>query len=490
VTPQSLDAGHRGVRALLGKGSVYTLATAGQAATGLLVLPFLTRLLDPTAYGVVASATVVLQLVGLAAALGLPGVMMLEWFESDEGPNRARRLAVTTVLGALLVAGLLDLTGPWWSQLFAGLGYDTPLRLAVWATVPLAAVGAAQGLLRSAGRAGTYVGVTLAATLVAQASGLLVMVVTERTPSAYFAGLVAALVVAGVIGLVAAGVRSLRPADLALTRRSLATALPTVPHSVALFALFAVDRIMVERYDGLAGAGRYQLAYLIGAAGLSLVAAVNNAWSPIILGTPEGERWEALASTSLTLTRLAVAIALATALAAPMLLSFAAPSSYDTEALARVCTIVAASLFPYLWYLSNVHVVLFHRRTTLLAVTTPTAVVANVALNVLLIPPYGLTGAAIASFLGYGVLSVLVLLGASRMQHVPWRVREMLVAWTVGVVGLAVVWTMPAAGAAWIVLRAVTCVGAGIAVLVIARRAVVEERALESTASASRAGSA
>ena len=468
-----------GVRELLGRGSVYTLATAAQAMAGLLVVPVVTRLLDPAEYGVVASAMVVLQLLGLAAALGLPGVIMLEWFDGADGPTRARRLAVTTVLGAVLVAALVDLTGPWWSTLFSGLGYDAPLRLAVWSAVPLAAVGASQGLLRSARRAGTFVAVTLAATLGAQLLALAAMLVVGATPTAYFGGLFVGLSTAGLAGLLLGGVRSPRPADLRVTRRSLGTGMPTVPHSIALFALFAVDRVMVERYDGLAAAGRYQLAYLVGAVGLSLVAAVNNAWSPIILSAQSDARWRALAQTSKALTRLAVPIVAGTALAAPILLGVAAPSSYDTAALSDVTVLVAASLLPYVLYLSNVHVVFFHRRTNVLAVATPVAATANVALNVLLIPAWGLAGAAVASVLGYLLLAGFVALAARRLAAVPWAAADRWWCWLAGAAAVSVALVLPTEGGPWLVLRGLGTVLAGAAVLVVGRAALREERSLE-----------
>jgi O-antigen/teichoic acid export membrane protein len=327
------------------------------------------------------------------------------------------------------------------------------------------------------------------ATLVAQLVGIGAMLATRATPTVYLGGVVLGLLLAGIVGIVAGGVRSPRPAGMALTKRSLATALPTVPHSLALFGLFAVDRVMVERYEGLSGAGRYQLAYLVGAAGLSLLAAVNNAWSPIILGAPADRRWPALADTARTLTQLAVPVVLGIALAAPALLALAAPATYDVAALTDVTVLVAASLFPYLWYLSNVHVVFFHRRTLLLAVITPTAMLANVILNVWLVPAYGLEGAAVATVLGYTVLAVLVFLVASRLERVPWRWRQTVLAWGIGAVGLSVVGGLSHAGAAWIVARLVAVAGCVAAVLVLGRRAVVAERSLEEAEEDEPAGS-
>jgi O-antigen/teichoic acid export membrane protein len=461
---------------LFGHGAAYTLASAAQVVSGLVVLPIVTRLLAPEAYGVVATAVVVLQLLGLVAALGLPAVIVLECFEPDGGMEKARRLATTAVLGAILVALCAELTGPVWSQVFGGVDYGTPLRLAVWGTVPLAALGAAQGILRAEGRPIPYVGATVVATLGGQLLGLLALVVAEDTPTAYLAGVVVGSCAGATWALHRAQVHPLRIADLRTTRRGLGVALPTVPHSMSLFLLFAVDRIMVERYDGLTEVARYQVAYLVGAAGMSLFAAVNNAWAPVVLASPAPQRWDVLAKTSRTLTRMAALVVGATALAAPILLRVAAPPSYDPGALADVATLVAASVLPYVLYISCVHVVFAERQTRWLAVTTPVAAVVNVLLNVVLVPAFGLAGAAAASLLSYGVLAVMTWAVSRSIVHVAWDLRDRIRAWAGGGLIVVVALVLPTDGASWLILRGVAATALGLSVLALAVATVRAER--------------
>jgi O-antigen/teichoic acid export membrane protein len=110
------------VRALFARGSIYTAATVLQLSGALLLLPAITRVLSPREYGVVAVAVIVQQLLGFLAGLGLSGVITRDYFREERGPEVARRLVSTTLLPAVVVVLIADLTGPEWSEVFSGVG--------------------------------------------------------------------------------------------------------------------------------------------------------------------------------------------------------------------------------------------------------------------------------------------------------------------------------------------------------------------------------
>jgi O-antigen/teichoic acid export membrane protein len=412
----------RSRRELFGRGSVYTLASALQAGSLLLVLPLATRLLSPSEFGVVATASVLQQLLGLAAALGLPSVVMLEYFAAPDGigADRARRLVGATLMGAVVVVTVVDLAGPWWTRLFADLDYGPSLRLAVWSAVPLAVVAACLSVLRSARRAGWYVGVAGLATAGGQLTGLALSAIWSPTAESYLLGVLLGATAGAGLGLVVGGIAIPRGVDLPHVRASLRTALPIVPHSLSMFALLAVDRLVIERTLGLEAAGRYQVAYLIGAAGLSLLAAVNNAWSPLVYGAPDDRRWKTLADTTRDLEACVPAVVAVLALGAPLALGVAAPSAYGPADLARVTALVAAATLPFLWYLASGHVLLFTRQTASLARITPLVAMGAVIAGLLLVPRGGLLTAAAITVGSYAVLAGSVRRRAAALAAVPW----------------------------------------------------------------------
>lgn len=431
-------------RVLFGRGAVYTVATALQAGVLVFVLPLATRLLTPEAFGAVATASVVLQLLGIAATLGIPSVLMLEYFSSDDGPRRARRLVGATSLGALLVVGTAEVSHPLWARAFAEIEYAGALRLAVWAAAAMAVITAVQGVLRSMDRPGLYVLVTGMASLGGHGLGLALLVGVDRSATAYLAGVLLGTAAGAVTGFVVVGAQLPRWSDRDLVRQALATGVPVVPHSLSMFALLAIDRVVIERMLGLSDAGRYQVAYLIGASGLSLVSALNNAWSLIVFSARDEDRWPLLVQTTRDLERVVVAFVVGVALLSPAALVLAAPGDYDTSALVPVVAVTATTTLPFLWYLSSVHVVLFFRRTFVLAVTTPTVAAFNVVVNVVLLPVLGLVAAAVATVVSYGLLAWRVRRAADRCAAIPWDRRASLRMTTGVVAGTAVALLLPA----------------------------------------------
>jgi O-antigen/teichoic acid export membrane protein len=407
-------------RELLGRGSVYTVASAVQAASTLLVLPIVTRLLGAEEFGVVAAGVVVTQLLALLAGVGLSSSILLEYFDERAGLAGARRLVGASFVVAIGVVLVAELTGPLWSRGFGELNYGVELRFAVWTAVPLAVLAGSQALLRAQGRPVAYVVATVAATAGGHGLGALAIAVSDGGAGAYLGGLLAGSVAGALVALVAGGVGVPTLADRDLIARSVRLGLALVPHALAMYAVLAVDRLVIEGTLGLEAAGRYQVAYLLGGAGLSLLGAVNNAWAPMVLGADDDRRWAVLAGTTRLLEGLVPTAVAVVALGAPVLLTLAAPSDYDLADLTRVTAVVAGSALPYLWYLSRAHILMFHRDAGTLARTTPMAVVLVVVANLIVLEPTGLIGAAVVTLASYGFLAWRVQVRSTRHARPPW----------------------------------------------------------------------
>src|SRR6185436_20878053 len=102
--PPPVASTHAALRRLFGSGSVYSLALALQLSAALLVVPIVTRLLSVSDYGTVAAAMVVMTIVSIVGAAGLPEAASRTWFREGGGPADAHRLVVGTAAVALVVA--------------------------------------------------------------------------------------------------------------------------------------------------------------------------------------------------------------------------------------------------------------------------------------------------------------------------------------------------------------------------------------------------
>jgi O-antigen/teichoic acid export membrane protein len=240
-------------------------------------------------------------------------------------------------------------------------------------------------------------------------------------------------------------------------RDALAIGTPTLPQSLAFYALWAGDRAIVQRVSGLAAAGRYQAAYPIGGLGILLVSALNNAWGPMIYGARDEERWPLLADTAHAVYRFAALLAGALALGAPLALLAVVPASYGRHELSQVSALVALAAVPYVGAVANLHVLYWRRRTRPLAWTAVIAAASNLALTAAFLPPFGLRGAALATIVSYSLHALLLRDRARRLARVPFRrwsaAQSLLLA--AALVGLALV--LPEGGA-WLAVRGLAAI--------------------------------
>lgn len=431
------DDGHRNapsahapaaaIRRLVGRGSVYTLGMALQMLTAFLVVPVVTRLLTPASYGRVAAGLVLLTLLAFVGGAGLPDAATRVFFTSPDGPRDARRLTLAVAMIAFALALILELTGPLWAPAF-GAGYGAVLQLAVWGGAVGAVNFGLQMVLRAEERAWAFLAMTLIGTIGGQAAGL-VLTATTHSSTGYLAGVVGGAVVAAAAGLAMTSTLRAGLPRLRDVRSGLALGLPIVPHGLAVYAVAAADRIVIAAILGLAATGRYQVAYAVGGAGVSLITALNQAWLPVVLGTPERDRWDVLTATSRVVNLIGAVIAGALALLAPLALVIAAPASYGRGALVPVAAIVAFSAVPYATSGTYFQIVFACGRTGVMALAAPTAAVINIALNLALLRLIGLTGAAIATVAAYAVLPAVVWLRARHLVSLRQADRDAVLAW-------------------------------------------------------------
>ena len=109
-------------------------------------------------------------------------------------------------------------------------------------------------------------------------------------------------------------------------------------------------------------------------------------------------------------------------------------------------------------YLSHAHAIIWHGRTIALAFATPTAAVVNILLCLLLIPPLGLEGAALATVIGYCVLALLTLPVARRLTGLALPGRTALLSALGASAAVGVSLLLPVDGV-WLVPRTVVAVG-------------------------------
>jgi O-antigen/teichoic acid export membrane protein len=401
------DAVTDALRGLFGRDTTYLLVWALQLIVAAAATPVITRVLGAPEFGRVAAANAVMQILFILAGLGLRTAIQ-RWYAADEGPAAAARLLALTVVVSTLVTVVADLTGPVWSPYLGFDDYGGALRLAVfWAGIS-AVTNASLALLRSQDRLLAFSTVSLIQSVLAEAASLVLVMLVSRTAATYVGGQLLMQITAAVLALALAPPKLLRRTDRTLVTAALRYALPLVPAVLCTFVLATSDRLIVQSFLGETAVARYQIAYNVGAMPILLLGVLSNTWMPRIfaLGVPE-ERAGVLVASRDALNRLVVPVVIGLCLGVPLLLRIWAPPEYGPDTLLLVTTVVVVSAIPYTIGLSHTRTLLAEGRTVAIAVSNAVAAVANVGLNLILVPRYGLVGAAAATLVAYVTLQAM-----------------------------------------------------------------------------------
>jgi O-antigen/teichoic acid export membrane protein len=371
----------------------------------------------------VTLATTLMLLLATVAPLGLPEAVLRFYYDEKHGEAGARSLIASSAfvaLGITVAAAALVLIAAGF-----GLGDTEELLFGCALALPTAVYGSCMALLRAQERSGAFVAVALTASIGAQVLAI-VGVIVRPVPAAYLVGVMVAVTVATLAGLVLTRSIRIRPASRATLRAALAYALPTVPYTASIFALAFADRFVVGAIDGTAAVGQYQVAFAFGFIGVVLVQSLQLAWVPMTFGAAEDSRWTTLADLARTVTRLAAFCAAFLALTAQPVLSVLVPGDYDTDLLAEVAAIASLATVGWALFMSRTQVLLWTKTTRPLAWIAPGAVVFNLALVAVLLPPFGLQGAAAATAVAVVAQAALIGRAARGVAPVVWHRRAEL----------------------------------------------------------------
>lgn len=213
---------------------------------------------------------------------------------------------------------------------------------------------------------------------------------------------------------------------------SLAFGLPEIPVRMASWALKLADRLILQAYLPLSVVGLYSVGYTLGGAVFDLIASsVNSAILPFfyLTATQESEQASRRIFADIAAYNAALLgfLGLGTILFAREAIVILTTSKYQ-EAETVVPLVAWASIFQALAHIPN-RAIYLAKRTALLPVVLIAPVAMNIGLNFLLIPRYGIMGAAWATLAAYPVLFGLTLMVAQRVYPISydyWRMAKPL----------------------------------------------------------------
>jgi O-antigen/teichoic acid export membrane protein len=425
----------------LGKHSaIYGLGGLVSRILAVLLLPLYTRYLSPSDYGKVETLIALTTVLGILLRLGITSAFFRFYFDSaDEGHRLlVLRTSFWFTMGMATLGLVLGVAfSSWISDLLFGSTGSADLVAAsfvgLWAGMNWDQM---TSLFRVEERSVAFVSATIANILVTVGSTLVLVVVLDKGPLGVIIGnFIGTLTVYFVLLAYRREQLGLQ-FDRGLLREMNRFGIPLVPTAVFLWVTNFSDRFFLVKLTDTGQVGLYSVGVRIASAMVLLLTAFRTAWPAFAYSIDdEGEARRTYAFVLTYLVLMTTWVATALALLSPWLVEWLAAPAFSSAS--RVVGPLAFAAVAFGGYIVVAIGVGRARRTQFNWVVTGAAAAVNASLNLILIPPYGMMGAAVATVAAYATMFAGMSWWAQRLYPVPYQWRRVVTAALAGI-GLTV----------------------------------------------------
>jgi O-antigen/teichoic acid export membrane protein len=406
---------------------IYGLGGLVSRVLAVLLLPLYTRYLSPAEYGAVETLVAMTAVLAILLRAGISSAFFRFYFDSTDEAHRVRvvrtsfwfTLATST---AGLVAGAA-LAEPISNALFGTDERTWLVRaafVALWAQMNYDQL---TSLFRVEERSVSFVLATLANILITVGATIGFVVALRWGATGVVVGNFTGTLCVYAVLLACRRYQLGLEFSRDLLREMNRFGWPLVPSALFLWATNFSDRLFLVKLDGADEVGLYSIGVRVASALVLLLTAFRLAW-PAFAYSIEDDT-QARRTYGFVLTYLVFAaswLALALSLCSPWIVHLLTTSEFYSAS--RVVAPLAFAAVAFAGYIVMAIGVGRSRRTQFNWVVTGAAAVVNVALNLILIPPYGMMGAAIATVAAYATMFLGMTWWSQRIYPVPYQWRR------------------------------------------------------------------
>jgi O-antigen/teichoic acid export membrane protein len=413
--------------------AIYGISTVVGRFLSFLLVPFYTNVLRTTdEFGIVATVYAYIAFLNVVYGFGMEGAYFRYASSLEVGDNRQNFSTpfLSLVLTSLLFSCVLHLFSSQMAQLIGiGAGYGKVVRYAAWILFFDAASVIPFASLRLEGRAKLFATVRLLS-IVSNLLLNIVLLVEFRlgVEGIFLSGLISSGLTFGLLLPVIARQFRFEIHPL-LYRQLLRFGLPLIPAALSGIAIQVIDRPILKALTNDSVVGIYQANYRLGIFMMLVVSMFEYAWRPFFLTTAKEADAKEVFSRVMTYFLLgATFIFLVVSffigdLVRIRIVGYHLIREQYWTGLAIVPVILLAYVFTGVSTIlaAGVHI---EKKTYLLPYTTGAGALVNIGANYLLIPPFGMLGAAFATLLSYAVMAGLLYSIVQRFYRVVYEIRR------------------------------------------------------------------
>lgn len=417
------------VRRLFSQSLIYGAGDAATRVASILLLPVYTRILTPEDYGKLAIVTMISTVVGLIVDSGQRSAFFRFYFQSDNAQSRSK-LTGTVFIYLLVFSGIIIL------PLIFFIDQGVFLQIIDIALIPLIQIALIGtffdvgstipfAIFRAEQRATNYAVLSVLRFIISVILNILVVVVLRwGVVGVIYANLLTSIIFFVICTWMTLPIISWS-LNLKLLNKLLRFGLPLVPANLAGWILTLSDRFFLEKYTDIGQVGIYAVGYSIASIVNMVMGWFNTAVVPYYFSISLNSDAKIIYARTLTyaitlFTMIGLSISIFSREAVFLL---ASPSYFNSARI--VPFIVLAYLFFELNYLISFGLDITGK-TGYYPFIMGAAAILNLLLNFVLIPKFGMMGAAFATVLSYALLPIIEFIVVRKLYPVTYEWKRLI----------------------------------------------------------------
>lgn len=409
-TIKKLFGKYRAMSVAAKAAGAYILASLFTKGLGILTTPIFTRIMSEYEIGEFNTFSSWHSLIGTVATLSLAsGVFMLAMFEFKEERDAYSSAMLGLSFISSAVAGLIYVINPpFWNKVLTLNTAEVIILLLSFVLIPATEYRMVR--LKFEYRYKALVAISLTNAILGTGLSLGAVLVCkyfnfENLAIPRIAGLYAVLCTMGLANGIFIIVKGKKLFNKRFWKFALIHNTPIIPNTLANHVLETSDRLMITNMINKGATGIYSTLYTASMIPLIVISAVNVNILPFNFEKLKNNEEHKIAAVVSPILFVIACVCLLLSLVAPEVVRILAPEKYYSAI--YIMPPVACGMF--FTALSNLfgNILLYHKKTYLIMISTITAAASNVALNYVCIQQFGYFAAAYTTLASYIILAAM-----------------------------------------------------------------------------------
>ncbi len=406
-------------------------------ALNFILLPILTRLFEPTDYGIIDISTTIIQILGIIFGFGMTTAVSFYYYFHEN--NIERKITVSTALYFLLSINLIVfallffISTPLSTLLYKTSSNSQIIKITIIIGYCIVLQTFFSHLIRITRKASLYVlnSIIKAALQI----GIILIMVTALGFGlhGYFYGYLISAILSVVIVLNF----TIKHFSFKFSKARLIELLkygaPLVPAGISLWVLQLLDRFFLVQYTSLAEVGLYGVGVRSTILLVLLTTSIQLAWGPFAFSIMKHDTAKTIYSQIFSIyVIISFWLAIITTFFSKDAITLITTPAYSS---AYIVTpfLCLGTLFLGAYTLLSIGINLT-KKMKLITITTVMAAISNIALNFIFIPSFGMLGAAISTAISYLISTILIYFFSQKYYPINYNLQKNLLVALIGCV--------------------------------------------------------